>query len=282
MPVSTEDDAHVPRIKASSLMGTCRTSSRTFLKNIAQDMHDRNLGESQALVECVALCLDPPTKSCGNKVCTNGGMIVKTSALNKLQQLAASLTHNIQQTPVPARNNSSTLPSSHPPLAKKWKFRLERQMASSASAEGAAKDFGGSSSRHSRDQRVDLLQYWKGKAITKTDKHGTVLQVALWPLLALCAPMNLCINSTCCEQEGNFSRLSLTIGDLRRKRPPQKVHQFLFLQLNGSLIPGVKRYEAAMSVFHHKYSKGGKKICASCRAYYRVARWMYWKSPTGK
>lgn len=269
MPDSMATDAAPESISVVRLMD----AAQQFLKVMAKDMEERGLGQSNTTIESVALYLDPRTKSCGPRVCFNGGTAIKAEAIAVLHFHAENLKNDMGEARSPenyARSNSS----SETPPTKRRRSRLERQELSRAAEGRAAVEVGGHAKRSSPRDRLrqeldeyevcrevfagsgfDLLQFWQDNSMPTIDEDGNTVQAARWPILAMFARLYHGNDGTSCEVERNLSNLSLTAGDVRGGLTPRKVEQFLFLRLNASLIREVKAFEPEPAATEPKTSR---------------------------
>ena len=89
----------------------------------------------------------------------------------------------------------------------------------------------------------DALGYWRDAGSPRLDPHGNVMAAAQFPILSVLARVYLCIDSTSCQSEREFSQLGFVHSSLRRRTTPDRVEKTMFLRTNSDLIPEVKSFE---------------------------------------
>ena len=109
----------------------------------------------------------------------------------------------------------------------------------------------------------DILGYWHDAGSERLDPHGNVIAAAQFPILSMLARVYLCVDSTSCQSEREFSSLAFVHSNLRRRTTPERVERMMFLRANPDLIPEIKKLEDLLGGILRKQQEGKAKVVAA-------------------
>ena len=253
---------------------------KTALNVIHSQFLRRRIGFPSADVEFLALFFDPRTKMLGENIC--GGADCRKRAEQALEKITDKLQEQIAEgEPVAAPETTS---STEPPPKRRavagnaYERRQRRLEEEAASAVQAASG----TNRPSVKRRVskEINEYWQHPAVAskkdfdvlgcwhdagsaRLDPHGNVIAAPQFPILSMLARVYLCIDSTSCQSEREFSSLAFVHSNLRRRTTPEHVEKMMFLRTNPDLIPEIKKLEDSLADISHKRQEGKAKVVAA-------------------
>lgn len=103
-----------------------------------------------------------------------------------------------------------------------------------------------------------LLGYWIRRATPKvTAEKNEITTPAKSPRLALVARLHHATGAASCQEEKNFSGLSLALEDLCTRLTATKVEQMMLIRLNQESIPEVR------NLVRIKHEHEGKECCTA-------------------
>lgn len=253
---------------------------KTALTTITSQFERREIGFPSSDVEFLALFFDPRTKMFGDKVC--GGSACRAKAEEALEKIKDKLEETMTAgEPAAPDTTSSTEPP--PPkrravAANAYERRQRRLEEEAASAVKAASGANRPSIQRRLSKEIeeywqlpavakskdfDVLGYWHDAGSARLDPHGNVIAAPQFPILSMLARVYLCIDSTSCQSEREFSSLAFVHSNLRRRTTPERVEKMMFLRTNPDLIPEIKRLEDLLAGISQKQQEGKAHVVAA-------------------
>lgn len=106
---------------------------------------------------------------------------------------------------------------------------------------------------------LDVIDYWRCAGKPVFDKDGVLVEGPKFPLLSALARVYLCVDSTSCQSERDFSIVATTLNKLRRGMDPDRVRKMMYLRLNSSRIKETKLVNTGTVKLATKQAKGRKQ-----------------------
>lgn len=250
----------------------------TAVEVIGEEFKKRNIGTPVEDVEFLALVFDPRTKDFGKSVC--GGEEGKQKALAALSGVSIHLIDTVEAV---GAVGVQAPPAATPPPEKRARVATtayERRQArkekeAAAARTSARRDEPSVTDRSEKEvdeysklpaavpaKDYDVLGFWQDAGSPRLDAHGNVVSAAQFPILSMLARVYLCIDSTSCQSERDFSGLGFVYNNFRQAMMPDRVEMVMFLRSNPHIIPEVMKLDNELGKLLAAQSVGKAKAAS--------------------